>query len=99
MQVQLLVRNVTSKTHVRSSSGSPKLTHSWVSLGALVGGTRRRYPAGACALVDRRLHRRGGVGPADPVARLGVSRARQGPGGPVRSVDHGWALCFRSWLD
>src|ERR1700733_12144463 len=43
MQVQLLVRNVTSKTHVRSSSGSPKLTHSCASVGALVGGTPRRY--------------------------------------------------------
>src|SRR5215471_8389673 len=29
MHVQLLARNVTSNTHVRSSSGSSKLTHSW----------------------------------------------------------------------
>src|ERR1700722_3230200 len=43
MQVQLLVRNVTSKTQVRSSSGSPKLTHSCESVGAVTGGTSRRY--------------------------------------------------------
>src|SRR5437868_1855072 len=34
MQVQRLSRKVTSKTQVRSSSGSSKLTHSWASAGA-----------------------------------------------------------------
>src|SRR5687767_1586632 len=33
MQVQLLSRKVTSKTQVRSSTGSSKLTHSWASGG------------------------------------------------------------------
>src|SRR4051812_33881356 len=36
MHVQLLARNVTSKTHVRSSSGSSKLTHSWADCGPSV---------------------------------------------------------------
>jgi hypothetical protein len=36
MHVHALVRNVTSNCQVRSSSGSPKLTHSWVSDGIFV---------------------------------------------------------------
>src|SRR6202167_5934753 len=35
MQVQLLVRNVTSNIHVRSSSSSSKLIHSCVSMGVV----------------------------------------------------------------
>src|SRR5579884_3645214 len=44
MQVQLLSRNVTSSIHVRSSSGSGMLTHSWTESGAV--GIRRRLSAG-----------------------------------------------------
>jgi hypothetical protein len=35
MQVQLLVKNVTSNIHVRSSSSSSKLIHSCVSMGVV----------------------------------------------------------------
>src|SRR5579864_5432361 len=38
MQSQLLSRNVTSKTQVRSSSGSGKLTHSCAPGGGVTGG-------------------------------------------------------------
>ena len=38
MHVHELVRKVTSKSQVRSSSGSSKLTHSWASEGACLWG-------------------------------------------------------------
>src|ERR1700689_2614043 len=75
MQVQLLVRNVTSKTHVRSSSGSPKLTHSCASVGAFWGGTPRRYRLRVRTLLIVGV----GRGPVDGRAsRVGAPRAGRG---------------------
>src|SRR5947209_17361395 len=44
MQPQWLSMNVTSKTHVRSSSGSSKLTHSWAPWAACRSATGQLRP-------------------------------------------------------
>src|SRR5688500_15246803 len=50
MHVHELVRNVTSKTHIRSSSGSSKDTHSWTSLAAGGFTARRLLRAKMCSV-------------------------------------------------
>ena len=62
MQVQLLVRNVASKTQVRSSSSSSKLIHSCVSVG-VDGHGQARYSVRSKARGDAAPENRAGGRP------------------------------------
>src|SRR2546430_9173968 len=75
MQVQRLSRKVTSKTQVRSSSGSSKLTHSWASAGA-----RGTGPEAAPMAVGRAGAAARSATSCRVAVILGVARARSLPG-------------------
>src|SRR5688572_862975 len=94
MHVHGLVRNVRSNTHVRSSSGSSKLTHSWRSSGTRApdqgGEARERTGLGSVPMAGEFDDIRGRLEAiSEELADLGMERLKESidAGGDELPVD------------